>query len=42
MLTYDSDKAVIDFAEKYGFNYREVFMKGTHNLTRCELIISNA
>jgi len=41
MLTYDYDETIIDLAEKYGFNYRKIPMKGTHNLIRYELLISN-
>jgi DNA adenine methylase len=41
MLTYDYDEAIINLAEKYGFNYKKIPMKGTHNSIRYELIISN-
>lgn len=42
MLTYDYDEAIINLAEKYGFNYQKIPMRGTHNSIRYELIISNA
>jgi len=41
MLTYDYDEAIINLAEKHGFNYKKIPMKGTHNSIRYELIISN-
>lgn len=41
MLTYDYDESIISLAEKYGFNYKKIPMKGTHNSLRYELVISN-
>ncbi len=41
MLTYDFDENIISLANKYGFNYQKVPMKGTHNSLRYELLIFN-
>lgn len=41
MLTYDYDENIIAFANKYGFAYKKIPMKGTHLSLRHELMISN-
>lgn len=42
LMTYDNNPILIDFAEKFGLEWRLIPMKTTHHVKKYELIVSNS
>ena len=39
LMTYDNTEEIVQLAEKYGFQHREIVMKSTHHRKKMELLI---